>query len=183
MIDFLLHYMLKGKPIDRQSAAECLNAAIEISLFDESLIRTGSLTPDTHQASLPFTSMQKMLQPSEYLSGRTLTQRTVTTDVHCDDQADSVRSALERTACLEMHSNRSGKKRRTTHDFDPGLSFPDFTWPLDGDLLYRAASNSSHEEWPGNVDRTGSSAPVPTKGHFSSLRFHGQTIFHRDGDG
>lgn len=185
MIDFLRRYMLKWKPTDRQSAAECLSAAVEIGLFDESLLQTGTPTPrpasikspvhiDAENASTIRISFGKNVDTTDSHDGRTLQPPGRLCPL--SPRENGLSSSAER------HSEHSRKKRRTD-DFDPSFSFPDLTWPQDVDILYRAASNSSKEACLDIVDQKGPSAPVSTKGYFSPLLFRGQTIFIRDSDG
>ncbi|KIW36762.1 hypothetical protein, variant 1 [Exophiala oligosperma] len=126
MIDFLKGYMLKWEPSDRQSAAECLRIALDIGLFDETLLRTGSLTPRQEPTQIPddidAEDASTIKEPFGKISGTAASH-----EGHTSQPENGSTSPGER------HSDRSVKRRRTTNDFDPSLNFPGWSFDL-GDV-------------------------------------------------
>lgn len=126
MIDFLKEYMLKWEPTDRQSAAECLSTAIEIGLFEETLLRTGSLTPRREPAQGPddidAEDASTIKEPFGKIGGKAASR-----EGHTSQPGNGSPSTGER------HSDRSGKRRRTTNDVDPSLDFPGLSFDV-GDV-------------------------------------------------
>ncbi|KAK5259829.1 MAPK-activated protein kinase Srk1 [Exophiala xenobiotica] len=211
MIDFLRRYLLKWKATDRRSATECLNTAIGIGLFDEYPLQTGTSTPRPKSSQTPARIDAEDASTLRVFSGTNVDTR-LGHDGRTLQSPELLRQLSPQANGLsgsaERHSKRSVKKRRTTNDFDPSLSFSDSAWPLDGEILYRAASSSSQEACSEDVDQTGEMASghpqlhpqlhpqalgqpksVPPRVHryhvkkgFSSLIFFGKTIFFRNTD-
>ncbi|KAK5312200.1 Protein kinase protein rad53 [Exophiala xenobiotica] len=131
MIAFLKEYMLKWEPTDRQSAAECLSTAIEIGLFEETLLRTGSLTPRREPAQRPneidAEDASTIKEPFGKIVGTEASH-----EGHTSQSPHSCPSIPEKgsPSTGERHSYRSVKRRRTTHDFDPSLNLPGWSFGL-----------------------------------------------------